>query len=308
MDWIYSGLFHVPLFVAVYVNLLLLVPRLLNRRKFIFYGFSVFFLILFNACFLHFIFDFLIDYIFPGYYFISNNDIKDYFSYVSVYVLVTTLMKLSKSWFDVMEARRKLVEMKQEKIQTELYALKSQINPHFLFNGLNSIYSLAIDQEPLTPKFILKFSDVLRYMLYEADADTVLLAKEINYLENYVELQKLRVEEGADIRFEIEGIVDTQQIAPFLLIPLVENGFKHGIKGETQHAFIHMLIKVESNDFEFHIKNNQGKSDDLKLEKFKGIGLQNVKRRLELLYPQKHQLEIEDNEKVFSVKLKLDLS
>jgi len=215
---------------------------------------------------------------------------------------------LSKGWFELYETKQLLEKLKSEKLQTELSALKGQINPHFLFNSLNSIYSLSIENEPLTSKFILKLSNVLRYMIYEANDEKVPLKKEINYLESYVELQRLRVDEEAEIRVEIKGDLNDQQIAPLLLIPLIENGFKHGIKGDTENAFIHIFMDLKGWDFHFNVENNKGYVDEIENDQFKGIGLQNVQRRLELLYPKKHEMKIRETNSTFEVDLKIDLS
>lgn len=307
-DWIYTGLFHLPLMLAVYINLRGLIPLLLNSKRYLFYALTLFVLTLFTAWFLQFTFEVLTDYIFPGYYFISYYELADYFKFGLAYLVLTTLLKLSKGWFELYETKQLLEKLKSEKLQTELMALKGQINPHFLFNSLNSIYSLSIENEPVAPQFILKLSDVLRYMIYEANVEKVPLKKEIEYLENYVELQRLRVDEKVKIVFETDRKIKDQQIAPLLLIPLVENGFKHGVKGDVENAFINIFIKIEGPQFSFSVENNKGQVDEVEPAGYKGIGLQNVQRRLDLLYPGKHQMKIADNQKTFKVDLKLELS
>lgn len=307
-DWIYAGLFHLPLVLAVYINLRGLIPLLLNTKKYLLYAAALFGLTFFTSWFLQFTFEKLTDYIFPGYYFISYYALADYFKFSLAYLALTTLLKLSKGWFELYETKQLLEKLKSEKLQTELMALKGQINPHFLFNSLNSIYSLSIENEPVAPQFILKLADVLRYMIYEANVEKVPLKKEMEYLENYVELQRLRVDEKVKIVFETDGKIKDQQIAPLLLIPLVENGFKHGIKGDVENAFINIFIKIEGLKFSFIVENNKGLVDEVEPIGYKGIGLQNVRRRLDLLYPGKHQLEILDNDKTFKVNLNLELS
>ena len=307
-DWIYAGLFHVPLVIAVYFNLRWFIPKFLNRKKYGFYSVSILVLVVLSALLLRFTFEVLTDIIFPGYYFISYYELLDYAKFAIVYLALTTLLKLSKGWFELYETKQLLERLKSEKLEAEISALKGQVNPHFLFNSLNSIYSLSIENEPVTSDFILKLSDVLRYMIYEANVEKVPLKKEIKYLENYIELQRLRVNENAEILVKIDGSLKDQMIAPLLLIPLVENGFKHGIKGETERAFIHIFIEIEGQEFQMHIKNNKGQVDEIDQSDFKGIGLQNVKRRLELLYPKKHKIDIVETDKTFEVKLKLQLT
>ena len=307
-DWIYAMLFHIPLVLAVYLNLKLLIPRFLNTKKYGLYAIFVIVLILFTTWFLQFTFEVLTDYIFPGFYFISYYELIDYSKFGLIYISLSTLLKLSKGWFELYETKQLLEKLKSEKLQAELSALKGQINPHFLFNSLNSIYSLSIDNEPITSDFILKLSDVLRYMIYEANDERVPLKKEINYLQNYIELQRLRVDEKAKINVEIKGELNNQKVAPLLLIPLVENGFKHGIKGETENSFIDVFINVEGQDFYFNVKNNKGQIDEIENGKFNGIGLKNVQRRLELLYPEKHKMKIKETNSTFEIDLKIDLS
>jgi LytS/YehU family sensor histidine kinase len=145
-------------------------------------------------------------------------------------------------------------------------------------------------------------------MIYEANVEKVSLKKEITYLENYVELQRLRVDEQAEVKIAIKGKTNNLKIAPLLLIPLVENGFKHGIKGATENAFIHIFINIEKQLFQFSVKNNSGQVDKIETDQFNGIGLQNVQRRLELLYPGKHELKIKESDKTFEVDLKINLS
>ncbi len=306
-DWIYAGLFHLPLILAVYTNLRLLIPQLLNGSRYLLFILSLLVLILFTTWFLQFTFEVLTDYIFPGYYFISYYEMADYIKFGLIYLLLTTLLKLSKSWFELNETKQLLEKLNSEKLQAELSALKGQINPHFLFNSLNSIYSLSIENEPITSKFILKLSEVLRYMIYEANEEKVSLKNELKYLENFVELQRLRVDD-ADVKIEFLGNSKKSKIAPLLLIPLVENGFKHGIKGDTENAFIHIFAKTEKNDFYFSVKNNKGQIDETESDRFKGIGLKNVQRRLELIYPNKHEIRILESDTTFKVVLNINLA
>ena len=131
---------------------------------------------------------------------------------------------------------------------------------------------------------------------------------EIKYLKNYIELQRLRVDEEAKIDFEVKGKIKDQKIAPLLLMPLVENGFKYGIKGDTENAYIDIILQIDGPEFQFSVENNKGALDEIEPKTYGGVGLKNVKRTLELLYPGKHQLNIEDHKNSFRVDLKLELS
>jgi hypothetical protein len=305
IDIIYTAIFHVSLVTGVYLNLLILIPLFLKKKRYLLYLFFLIAVIAGTAGFNMLTFNKLIDYVLPGYYFISYYEFNDILIFVIVYTGLTTLLKLSKSWFLLMEADRKLMRAEKEKINNELLALRSQINPHFLFNSLNSIYSLALHQSGKTPAAILKISDLMRYMLYEANEDKVPLIKELQFLENYFELQKLRSDDHTEIKLNIAGEVRKQQIAPLLFLPFIENSFKHGVKGDPEGGFTRVNINVRGEEIQLDVINNKGNIDKIEKGDFQGIGLQNARRRLELLYPQRHTLSINDLENSFEVNLKI---
>ena len=178
-------------------------------------------------------------------------------------------------------------DTQREKLTGELQFLKSQINPHFLFNVLNNIYSLSLKKSDLLPDVILKLSGMMRYMLYESEDKQVLLTSEITYLDNYIDLQKLRLLNNLDISVMKEGVFDNKYISPMLLIPFVENIFKHGITHDMS-SYIFIYIKIDGDTLIFKTDNpfTGYKAKD----KASGIGIQNVRRRLELLYPRRHSL------------------
>lgn len=308
IDIIYTTIFHVSLATGVYLNLLVLIPLFLKKDRYLFYGLLLLAVIAGTAGFNLLTFNKLIDYILPGYYFISYYEFDDILIFVIVYIGLTTLLKLSKSWFLLMEADRKLMQVEREKINNELLALRSQINPHFLFNSLNSIYSLALHQSNKTPAVILKISDLMRYMLYEANEDKVPLKNELHFLENYFELQKLRSDEQTEITLNVTGEIREQKIAPLLFLPFIENSFKHGVKGDPEGGFMRVSINVTGEQLEMNVINNKGRIDKVEKGNFQGIGLQNARRRLELLYPRRHAFSINDLEDSFEVKLKIEMS
>lgn len=296
IDVIYTTVFHLPLVVAVYINTGLLVPRLLRRRFYMGYFIALSILVVLSTALNVFLFEVAIDYIFPGYFFISYYDFYSLLPYAVIYTGLTTLLKLSRGWFKLMEAEH-------EKTATELKFLKMQINPHFLFNSLNSIYSLSLKKDEQVSPAILKLAEVMRYMIYESDDDFVPLENEINYLENYIALQQMR-NRTARINFAITGDPGPYRVAPFMFIVFVENGFKHGV--ETG-GFIDMQIEIVVDKLTFTVINNKGILDDVLKEDFKGLGLDNVKRRLALLYPQRHQLTIHNESTLYIVQLQLSL-
>jgi LytS/YehU family sensor histidine kinase len=209
-------------------------------------------------------------------------------------------------WLRVQREKKKL---QNETLQTELKFLKSQINPHFLFNTLNSLYALTLRKSDDAPMIVLRLSEMMRYMLYECNEKKVLLSKELKYLENYLELEKLRHSKNVDVVFNIEGEVENHMIAPLMFIPFVENGFKHGLNSSLQEGFIHIYIKIGEDYLNLEVKNSSGGKTMSSIEgkKSGGIGLVNVKRRLELLYPNKHDLKIREENGIYHVNMSLKL-
>ncbi len=192
IDFIYTSNFLVSLVIPVELNLFMLIPRFLTRKKYLIYIFlflaNLFLFSLFNQ----FIFNSLIDHILTGYYFISYYSFMDILKFFLIFLVITTLLHLSKEWFELNESRQKMILLEKEKIDAELKALSNQVNPHFLFNSLNVLYSLAINNAKETPEAIVKLSDILRYVIYESNSETVELQSEIKIIENFVELQKFR--------------------------------------------------------------------------------------------------------------------
>ena len=198
-------------------------------------------------------------------------------------------------------------EEQAERLKSELSFLRSQISPHFIFNVLNSIVYLIRTKSKAAESVTLELSNLIRYMLYESENKHVLLEKEIEYLKNYVELQKVRFGEEVKINMEIEGNFGSLSIEPMLLIPFVENAFKHGV-GHLNDPKIDVEIKLESNKkLKFLVRNLVPTNISDQKDPNSGIGLKNVKRRIELLYPETHSLEMNQNNDCFEVKLCLDL-
>ena len=307
IDYIYTSVFHISLIAGVYLNLLILIPFFLSKKKYVSFSILLIIDILFSTVLNIFIFDKLMEIVFPGYYFISYYDFLDILKFQIVYVFLTSLLKLSKGWFSLMESRNKLMQLQKEKIATELKALKAQVNPHFLFNSLNNIYSLSLKQSLLTPEIILKLSSIMRYMLYETTEEFVLLKKELDIINDYVELQRIRSDRQAKIKLLIKGDAAEYKIAPLLFIPFIENAFKHGVKASLDATFVNINIEVGENNITFKSENNKGEIDKTESDDYKGIGLENVKKRLELIYKDKYYLEINNEDEKFRVKLELDL-
>ncbi|WKN42819.1 sensor histidine kinase [Tunicatimonas pelagia] len=212
-------------------------------------------------------------------------------------------LKMTQEWFRTEKQKN---NMEQAKIASELALLKSQINPHSLFNNLNSIYSLAVRKSEDAPKAIVKLSEMMRYILYDSSAEQISLEQEIDHLHNFLDLQRLRIHREAHLSFETSGGWQGKMIAPMLLEPFVENAFKHGNIHQAG-AEINILLKVEKEQLWFRVKNtmnNQMQQKDV----YSGIGLVNIRKRLNLLYSNRHKLHVEPQEEVFITELNLQLS
>lgn len=211
-----------------------------------------------------------------------------------------------KLMFDQLRLQRKMAELAKEKAEAELNFLKSQINPHFLFNSLNSVYFLIDKNNADARQALHTFSDMLRYQLYEANGEKIPIEKEINYLQDYVHLQQLRKDENYKVQFNCAPEVRNFSIEPLLLIPFVENAFKHISHKTNGTNFVKLDLARSNGYFEFSVENSQEKGI-VSTEQHGGIGMNNVKRRLELLYPDAHKLEVEDETDTFKVNLKLKI-
>jgi len=213
-------------------------------------------------------------------------------------------IKLVKVWYLKQEAYQ---QIDREKLQAELQLLKSQVHPHFLFNTLNNLYALTLTKSDRSPLVVLKLSDLLRYMLYECNASEVLLQKEIAFMRNYIGLEQLRYGDRLDMSVDISGDYEQKLIAPLLLVPFLENAFKHGTSEQLEQAWMHVDLQIQGTKLKFKVINSREAMphDDVYIG---GIGLQNVQKRLELLYPGRHDLRIVAGEETFMITLALELS
>jgi len=226
-----------------------------------------------------------------------------YFIFFSL--VIASAAKLTKK---AVRQRLQLKEIESKQLQTELALLKAQINPHFLFNTLNNLYGMARNQDKSTAEGIAHLSHLMRYMIHESRTDQVDLEKEIEQINRLIELQKLRfaADDDIDIDFRVEGDPKSVQIPPMLLIPFVENSFKHGISLDRP-SFIKIVLSVQRGHLEFSAKNSVHGQRSEPAESDTGQGLRNVKRRLEILFPESHELKIEISEHIFEVDLAITL-
>jgi len=219
-----------------------------------------------------------------------------------IYTIYAVLIRLAINWYESQKLKNELIHQTQT---SELALLRSQVNPHFLFNTLNNIYSLVYQKSDDAPAAVMKLSSIMRYMLYDATTDKVLLEKEIEYLQSFIELQKLRLRRQNVVELRITGTVNGRTIAPMLLIPFVENAFKHGSKISDQPG-IRINLNIEPQKIIFEVTNKTKRNVIAGKDNSGGIGLQNIRRRLELLYPGKHFLEVKEEEEQYFVKLILE--
>jgi len=216
------------------------------------------------------------------------------------FIISGCLMKFTLDWFSNIRIQRSL---ETEKKDMELQFLKSQLNPHFLFNSLNNIYSLAYQKSDKTADAILKLSEILRYMIYESNDSWVALSTEIEYVNSYIELQKLRFKDGAAIEMTVNGEIEDQQILPLVLISFVENAFKHGVANDPSDP-IRINIIANKKILHFSITNKKNASNK---DEMGGVGLNNVERRLQLLYPERYKLNIVNSATHYTSELMLDI-
>ncbi len=228
-----------------------------------------------------------------------------YFALLST-LPIMFILSGSKFGWDALQKQEQINQLQSTIQESELQFLRNQINPHFLFNNLNNLYSYALQDSPKTPEIILEMSGVLRYMLYESKEQFVPLKKELEQLGNFIRLYKLQIEERGKVEFDVEKIDGEYRIAPLILIVFIENAFKHSQSGQSSNIEIDVSIKVVNGVLEFNCRNNFEPTESLDTVA-KGIGLVNVKKRLELLYPKKHELTIKDENKSYNVYLKLEL-
>ena len=229
------------------------------------------------------------------------NDINVYLQQEKEIKIILTLpiFVLILGWFFQQWKWLKTLESKKSK--AELALLKNQINPHFFFNTLNNLYGLTVEKSDDAPNVVLKLSDMMRYTIYMGKEDFVSLKEEVNYLHNYIELHKIRYQKKVNITFN-HNITAKYQITPLLYIIALENAFKHGVEKLTENAYIHINITTDKGIILFEIENNFEQSGK---NSATGIGLENLKQRLQLLYPKKHQLLIKKSDSVYKLSLKL---
>ena len=290
--------------IVYYFNYLILIPKYLFKKKFLAYILVILLTLVISCILVDLYYYFVVSVVQNWHH--RPEPIFSRGMWVPLFPLLTGIaigisIRLAREWARVEKERR---ELQGEKLLSELAFLKSQVNPHFLFNTLNNICALARKKSDDTEPAIIKLSQIMRYMITDSRQDKVGLEEEVEYLNNFIELQKIRLADKVNIRFDIEGDLSAIQLEPLLLIPFVENAFKHGVSYNDKSS-INIELKTVSGELSFLVENSKPTvKDTLKLDEA-GIGLKNVRRRLELLYPGKHQLEIRDSASNYLIMLKI---
>jgi len=292
--------------ILIYTNTYYLIPRFLTEKKFGVYALWLLGLVVMvTATKIVILYWILTDHPAAQNQLLLNQE----WLFILNFIIVgaSTIFKIIKDWNT---HQREKKELEKQTMQSELNFLRSQVNPHFLFNTLNSLYALTLKKSNKAPETVLKLSEIMRYMLYECNEKYVCLEQEITYVKNYLDLEKLRHGEGVQIDFNIGEGVENQQIAPLILIPFVENAFKHGIKNQIRNGYVVIDLQIEGNNLTFEIKNSKPPPEPQKDTSVRsgGIGLVNVQRRLNLIYPDQYYLKIKNTKEFFKITLQLKLN
>ena len=313
----YTILIHIILF---YFNSEILVPKLLDNKKYLIYAVSILLLIIVAIGIIHFLqthFTILDQRMIrrrslPPNFIGRDKSVNEFafllrsiFRNFSTIFAILLLSTVSKLLMNKIKTEQKSINIENEHLLSEMKFLKSQINPHFLFNSLNNIYSLVQSKEDIAPDMLLKLSRMLRYMLYECNDNFVTIDKEIQYINNYIALQQLKTEYSQQIQFNFIEVDSSTKIPPLLLIPFVENSFKHSNIEDINNGQVNIELSSTKTSIKFEIFNT---IPEIKITKDKtgGIGLENVKRRLELYYSDKYDLDISKINNKFVVKLNIE--
>lgn len=298
---------------TTYLLLYVLVPRYLLKRRFFLFGLYSWYAIIAAAWMemmivmglLMVVYEFQIEQLNP-----RITDLGYLTGAMLLAILPAAAIQVTRQWY---RERETTTRLKQEKLELELYArqieldyLKEQIRPHFLFNVLNTLYGLTLEQSDEAPEMVLKISDMLDYMLYRSSHDRVPLARELDQVTNYIELQKIRCGERLDLELHVDPGIGSCRIAPMILLPFVENSFKHGVSKSASESYIRIHLGQRDDRLQFRITNSRPPA--VRNSTGPGVGLQNVKKRLHLLYGEDYRLSITESEQEFGVDLTIPVT
>ena len=284
---IFENVFYI--LILTWINHLVFIPTLFDKKKYILYGLSLFTLLI----------------VFAGYW--SQDESWSKFITITMFYSYTTGMGMGAFFLRrSLQIKRELKEKEQLQQQIELSYLKAQVNPHFLFNALNSIYALSLTQSTETSNAVMNLSELMRYQLETAKEDHVLVKEELAFIENYLLLEEQRLTPRCSIEFSIDGDPGSMILSPMLLMPFIENAIKHGASGTNEQSNIDVSAYISGGHFQFAVINSIPST--VPTSRREGLGLENVKRRLQLLYPGKHTLGIQIKEASYEVNLTINPS
>lgn len=302
IDYFYTLVFLIFMAIPAVMNFHILMPLLLKKEKYTYYFIGLVCLGLSFGVFIKTFFMDVIDFIFPNYFFISYISGNGFYLVFSIFLLSATLLKLAQDWFYFNRNQNEMLRLKNQHAEAQLTALRSQINPHFLFNALNVIYAMALDQKENITTAIIELSDILRYVIYDTNTERVLLKDEINLIENYINFQKHRIDTKIDLKMSIENM--NFKIYPMLLLPLVENAYKYGAVNKVSKP-VKIKINQKNEQFFFSIENQKLNSASKVDGKKTGIGIQTLKNNLNIVYKHRHRFKITETVSDFKVDLEI---
>ena len=295
-------LMNIGFALSVYTNFYLLIPQFLKKHKYIFYAFWLILTLFTASLATSLILSWVEQKNFTRLLLSAN------FLTSAGYVLITSLAKFLTDWIELQDIWLRYNKAERKRLEAELKTLKSQINPHFLFNSLNNIYSLALIKSDKTPHLILKLSDLMRHVLYESRENFIPLKKEISFVTNFIELQRIRLSEQVRIQYQLTGEVPERKIMPLIFEPFLDNAFKHGPKTSGDDVFIDIRLDIGQDNLTFEVKNSCNPEMIGKSIGAHGVGLENVRQRLEMLYgSEDYKLDIMNRESLFAVNLNVKL-
>lgn len=287
--------------LLVYITNYVLIPKLLYRKRYWIFGISFLLMIIASSLLKMYILARLMNNLHA--FDLSNNLKGRIYDNVLPHILLVSTGAAFKLLLDQLRSQKRMAQLAKEKSEAELNFLKSQINPHFIFNSLNAVYFLIDKENTEARNTLLRFSDLLRYQLYECNENAIGIEKEVEFLQDYIHLQELRKDKQYQVSMDVAPDLRGFSIPPLLLIPFVENAFKH-LSHHPENNFVKVEMSRMNGTFHFSVANSKN-DKERSTEPAGGIGLNNVKRRLDLLYPNRHRLEIRNEESSFEVSLEL---
>lgn len=294
--------------IAVYLNFYVFIPKLFQEKRYVLYGVSVISTLiiipLISLQALRFYFG-IFDLSNAIAFFYNTQGYLIWFSEVALVFAITTAIKATKSW---MLKERYARELEKEKAAAEISFFKQQINPHLVFNVLNSIYFAIPKSQELAQDIVMRLSDMLSHQLYDANKDWIPLHKEIEYLHNYIAIERIRQGDALHLDCQLPQDQSVLQISPILLLPFVENAFKYAPTANPSDYWVKITLTVENNQLHFQVENPFTEGQTTTRHQKGGIGIANVKNRLNLIYPKKHKLRISQEDNTWKVDLMMELS